>query len=560
MQDDAEFDLLERRIWTLTTLLQNMKHRGTPTSEINEVPPMLRHFTALLSRGRKEDRTVCAMTGSATPEGVFAMIVAQNSNDDKKDDGKVAVDLLPVKVDPKRTFEDVVNSGSEVSLTNHISDILTAMTTIDSMDGQHLDHIGSLSAFIARRNFYKLWTRVRQLYKAWDVSVIDEWTPTIDDVPNSKWISVPIWLQTVANHDTPHFCLLSACEQPDSDILQWEFSNRTAKAWAGFLTSIIQHLYNALEKQDTTIQETGTQDNEVAHKIATCCRFLHSYLEWKEKIVEKLLAETTMGSVLRSPTRENIAVGDPELDELEDELRTIPGESPGAFFLRRLRTITAWQAAVNFLFSDYSPARRYRELARTSPVFVAVVKMPTPSVPTPISKHDLVKEFKRQFPGSTKILKDLVTVLEEHHPSTLSGTVHAEANLLGLAKYFTAGRCKVKYGIDFKDEKTFERFAQPATLDGSIFVEKKCCWCCQRVFKSVGAQLGTSGSGSHGVFYSWRPPRIGIEVWRLRHLEFALWRELRDALAFRLKSPSLPTYVNDDGVVVNDDDLFAGFD
>ena len=66
-----------------------------------------------------------------------------------------------------------------------------------------------------------------------------------------------------------------------------------------------------------------------------------------------------------------------------------------------------------------------------------------------------------------------------------------------------------------------------ATFEKAIAVGKKCCWCCDR----LGSRLGDIKlPGSHGVLYSWTPPRVGVGTTVLRALEDDLWNELKAAV------------------------------
>ena len=66
---NAAFDVVERRIQTLTSILQNMNRRHSPTSDRSQVPGFLRHLATLLTCDRKDDpggERVIAVTGSLT--------------------------------------------------------------------------------------------------------------------------------------------------------------------------------------------------------------------------------------------------------------------------------------------------------------------------------------------------------------------------------------------------------------------------------------------------------------------------------------------------------------
>ena len=103
----AAFDVVERRIQTLTSILQNMNRRHSPTSDPSQVPAFLRHLVALLTCDRKDvDATrVVAVTGSLTNEKLRILVVTQNPI------GPSNVSEFGVKEITKSsgTFEEVVN-------------------------------------------------------------------------------------------------------------------------------------------------------------------------------------------------------------------------------------------------------------------------------------------------------------------------------------------------------------------------------------------------------------------------------------------------------------------
>ena len=66
-----------------------------------------------------------------------------------------------------------------------------------------------------------------------------------------------------------------------------------------------------------------------------------------------------------------------------------------------------------------------------------------------------------------------------------------------------------------------------AIFEKAIAVGKKCCWCCDR----LGSLLGDIKlPGSHGVLFSWTPPRVGVDVAILQVLENDLWDEMNAAI------------------------------
>ena len=105
---NAVFDVVERRIQTLTTILQNMDRRHFATSDPNQVPAFLRHLATLLTCGHEDDpdaKIVIALTGTLTNEELRIVVVTQNPF------GSSNVSEFGVKEITKSsgTFEEVVN-------------------------------------------------------------------------------------------------------------------------------------------------------------------------------------------------------------------------------------------------------------------------------------------------------------------------------------------------------------------------------------------------------------------------------------------------------------------
>ena len=75
MQTPPTFDVVERRIQTLTSILQKMDRRCSPTSDRKQVPAFLRHLATLLTCGASR---VIAVTGTLAAEELRTLIVNQN--------------------------------------------------------------------------------------------------------------------------------------------------------------------------------------------------------------------------------------------------------------------------------------------------------------------------------------------------------------------------------------------------------------------------------------------------------------------------------------------------
>ena len=79
--DGTTFDVVERRIQTLTSTLQKMNRQCSPTSDRKQVPALLRHLATLLTCDTSDDpdsRRVIAVTGTLAAEELRTLIVSQN--------------------------------------------------------------------------------------------------------------------------------------------------------------------------------------------------------------------------------------------------------------------------------------------------------------------------------------------------------------------------------------------------------------------------------------------------------------------------------------------------
>ena len=84
-QNDHSFSGVARRIETLTNILQHIHHKKPSTNKHDGIPPLLRHFTTLLTCGDerdKEAKRIIAVTGTFKNGnmglGVKALVVTQN--------------------------------------------------------------------------------------------------------------------------------------------------------------------------------------------------------------------------------------------------------------------------------------------------------------------------------------------------------------------------------------------------------------------------------------------------------------------------------------------------
>lgn len=80
MQTPPMSDVMGRRIQTLTSILQKMDRRCSPTndSDRKQIPPLLRHLATLLTfdvSDDPDDKRVIAVTGALVAEKLRTLIV-----------------------------------------------------------------------------------------------------------------------------------------------------------------------------------------------------------------------------------------------------------------------------------------------------------------------------------------------------------------------------------------------------------------------------------------------------------------------------------------------------
>jgi len=126
-----------------------------------------------------------------------------------------------------------------------------------------------------------------------------------------------------------------------------------------------------------------------------------------------------------------------------------------------------------------------------------------------------------------------VGALRKHYKSSFSGTVHAEASLMGFLTYeHYSERCK--YGVQIEREGILgELLRHELDAVDAIAVSKNCCWCCDKLATHLQYRLDKRFElpRTHGLIFAWSPPAVGVDVQVLKVLEGDLWKELLEALA-----------------------------
>jgi hypothetical protein len=225
-----------------------------------------------------------------------------------------------------------------------------------------------------------------------------------------SWIDQPFWADElpVATRVTMKE---RTTEDSNGPIIQWELSNDTIKDWALLLGAVIEQVKLAV--RDAKIAKELDQHNPsrisiaaaALNKVYNWCYILSRYMNLKERVVQILLTRTSLTHEFRLAQK-------PENDENTEEdsdMRLMFAETGGEQVLRYLKTVIAWQAAVNSL---YDPVQR--TLRTPDTLSVGLVEVPqNPTDITPL--EDIRREFSvRNSSLSPDDLAERVKLLGAH--------------------------------------------------------------------------------------------------------------------------------------------------
>ncbi|KIJ13056.1 hypothetical protein PAXINDRAFT_156651 [Paxillus involutus ATCC 200175] len=512
-----EFVEVEQRIRTLTTILEKMKWQSPPTSEHKGVPPFLQCLATLLTcSGDEPDgdaMKVVAVTGSFLPNGRVQALIATHDPFKPSPVSTLSVTMMHKGDKP---FRDV----------DHIVDLWTVLASYDPQARDAKDKFTSLALFVVARSFRKLRSRFLQDKRIFGgrrlFEKIEEWQPDRPEL-EPRWIVVPSWLDNLLA-ESPKI------EKQEFDVngktvVQWKLSDETKTEWAMVLASMLRQLDGAIEKtmdagQKKTTQNVVTEEERTAiTELHIWCHYLYHFVQWKEGVVKILLTKTSLADTLGT-SMEFVTTGD-DTEEPAD-LRREPNEAAGAHVLRYLRTVVAWHAALNKLCAMPFIKQVVEGLV------IGVVEAP-PCNATILPREVISREYHRRFSVEDEDATAIEGVLERYYPSEFTGTIHAEATLVGLLAYAHGQRWN--YGGEIQDVASLEQILAPANK--AIATGKKCCWCCARLAIHLGRHLDTDFKlpGTHGVLFGWSPPTVGVDVAVLQDLETDLWTELHNALS-----------------------------
>ncbi|KAJ8587978.1 hypothetical protein M405DRAFT_277292 [Rhizopogon salebrosus TDB-379] len=362
---------------------------------------------------------------------------------------------------------------------------------------------------------------------------------------------------------------------PGREFIEVEFSSATLGFWAWLLGMSLSNMKTIVETADSKRSKNdGEGFREDLVMIADWCLTLDFFMGWSACIVEILLTWTSLAhafdlrvtapSMLSSNLFLGFRFSEPgfvcaasrECDENDVyydadyyDMSREPGERDGHLVLRHLRAILAWSTALHSLASDKHLSIINGELD------IGLLQFPHDGQDDIVGIDAITYELFRRFPvdESTTVQDTAALKCAWNLEPEFTGTIHAEATLMGLLTYFSEPNpsSRVDHWNALQDSTIAERMkaliGPAATANKAIGVGKKCCWCCS----TLGAILqdkcvSIERPGSHGVIYPWSPPRVGLDVSVLRKLEDRLWDELHGEIEMCRPPPLTPPTSCDD--------------
>jgi len=142
-------------------------------------------------------------------------------------------------------------------------------------------------------------------------------------------------------------------------------------------------------------------------------------------------------------------------------------DTEGHQVIRYLKSIVAWHAAIHNLCNHRS---KFREFAQNLTVgFVEIQKSDNLNTP----REEICQEFFRRNPSlSAECRIATQEQLLQHYRSKFTGTVHAEATLMGLLNYFSLENQPVKYNISITNESLLWQITKPVRFFFPISFQK----------------------------------------------------------------------------------------
>jgi hypothetical protein len=163
-----------------------------------------------------------------------------------------------------------------------------------------------LHTFVVYRSYRKLFKRIRQDTKTWNVHVAEKilaWKPKLNELRwDPRWFRVPYWWDSfVIPHEQLQTMNTRNRGTPGKELIEVEFSSATLSFWAWLLGSSLLHLENITETANKKRKNDNKGFKEDLVQIAEWCIVLHGYVNWSVRIVETLLTGTSLANAFSLP-------------------------------------------------------------------------------------------------------------------------------------------------------------------------------------------------------------------------------------------------------------------
>ncbi|KAJ3505231.1 hypothetical protein NLJ89_g7524 [Agrocybe chaxingu] len=536
-------------------------HQSEPAVRTRrDLPPFLRHLATLLTCGGDKAcmaAQVVAITGIVEERGVKALVVTQNA---------AATQSTPFFLKGHKvaksneTFDAIISGDANVPLNQHIVDLLGLFSSCDRTDASQ---IMSVATFVTMRSMYKLFARLTSDKQTWKIRVAEilkDWKPTESDESFEPfWVKKPKWAIDMGMEEA----MMEKRGEGDSE--EWLFSTKSIGVWANTLGTLLSLLESHIKEYKGFPQDLREQPmkpstkqlkkdvQETLYLINSNAVSLHRFLTTHVQVVKKILAQKSIEHTFMSQTTmefERIHViedlknkweeeldnptgkldmGD-EMDDEHVELQPEDKETEGQRIYRYLQTIAAWHAGIaTLLLPKYESI-----LAGVSVGLVEVAGRKTDLM----NRDEFATEYLARTTTATSDDEvEIRKIFASLTPTWFTGTIHAEATLMGLLTYFSHPETTSNY-IGDMDADMLRTLFEPVlsmTTTPTIGVGKKCCWCCYKLAQLLKARKQEILlPGTHGVFYAWSPPRVGVDIQVLKMMERELWEKLEKAVTDRL--------------------------
>jgi hypothetical protein len=408
-----------------------------------------------------------------------------------------------------------------VVLKEYISDLWAALTHYQSHPDRYMD----LHLFVVYRSYRQLFKRVRQDRKMWKVDVAEKilaWTPKQNELgQDPRWFKFPKWLNSIEIPPERRVMMkIRNGGAPGREFIEVEFSSATLGFWAWLLGMSLSNVKAIVETADSKRSKNdGKGFREDLVMIADWCLTLDFFMGWSACIVEILLTWTSLAhafdlrvtapSMLSSNLFLGFRFSEPgfvcaasrECDENDvyydaDYYGTVflysngmplkfqldmsrePGERDGHLVLRHLRAILAWSTALHSLASDKHLSIINGELD------IGLLQFPHDGQDDIVGIDAITYELFRRFPvdESTTVQDTAALKCAWNLEPEFTGTMHAEATLMGLLTYFSEPNpsSRVDHWNALQDSTIGERMEVligPVSLILNPFICVSTDWC-----------------------------------------------------------------------------------